>query len=188
MTNPIARLLAHFHSDGPNNWRDIEYFNRKWKIRIRKMSEFIEPDCSVVDLGCGRMWLKNYLPQTVKYFPVDYKYRGADCIVQDFNQLQYPDVDADTAFVSGCLEYIDEPRWFVSEICRNQTMCVLSYCTTEYFPDEMVRMKKAWVNSLSETQVISLFKDFGFALTHKTHEKTYVIFVFRKLVPEDRID
>lgn len=180
MTNRIARLLNYFVSSKPTSWRNIEYFNKKWKIRIEKMSAHIESDDSVVDLGCGRMWLKNYLPRDVRYFPVDYKNRGAECIVKDFNQNEYPDVDADTAFVSGCLEYVNDPSWFVSEICRNQTKCILSYCTTEFFPEGVDRKRKAWVNSLSETEVINLFNEFGFGLQHKTVEQMYVIFVFTK--------
>jgi len=187
MTNRIARILGYLTGNQPNNWSSIEYFSKKWKNRIKKMSAHIDPNCSVIDLGCGPMWLKRYLPQSVTYYPVDYTYRGADCIVQDFNQYQYPGVNADTAFVSGCLEYINDPSWFVSEICRNQSKCILSYCTTEHFPGTAARKRKAWVNSLSEAQVINLFNEFGFDLKEKTNEQMYVIFVFGKRTQEQGI-
>ena len=109
MTNRITRLIGYFGRSRPVSWRNIEYFNKKWKVRIEKMSAFVDPNCSVVDLGCGRMWLREYLPKTVRYYPVDYEDRGAGCIVQDFNQYQYPDVDADTAFASGCQEHVNDP-------------------------------------------------------------------------------
>ena len=174
----ITQLLRHFGLSRPGSWRNIEYFNKKWKVRIEKMSAFLDPNCSVVDLGCGRMWLREYLPKSVRYFPVDYEDRGAECIVQDFNQYQYPDVDADTAFVSGCLEYVNDPSWFISEVCKHQVRCVLSYCTTEFFPEGVSRQRKSWVNSLSEAEVVDLFGKHGFELQHKTIEQTYVIFVF----------
>ncbi|MBK9568932.1 MAG: hypothetical protein IPO53_02690 [Chitinophagaceae bacterium] len=39
-------------------WQDIEYFDDKWKERIEQMARFIKNGSSVIDLGCGPMWLK----------------------------------------------------------------------------------------------------------------------------------
>ena len=55
------------------------------------------------------------------------------------------------------------------------------------FPGKAVRKRKAWVNSLSEAQVVNLFNEFGFDLKHKTDEQMYLISVFRKRTQEQRI-
>lgn len=54
-------------------------------------------------------------------------------------------------------------------------------------PGKAVRKRKAWVNSLSEAQVVNLFNEFGFDLKHKTDEQMYVISVFRKRIQEQGI-
>ncbi len=66
-------------------WQQIEYFNPDWKGRIGKMASHIAPGESVVDLGCGQMWLKEFLSASSRYTGVDYTQRGADTIVADFN-------------------------------------------------------------------------------------------------------
>ena len=43
-------------------WQDIEYFDDKWKERIEQMARFIKNGSTVIDFGCGPMWLKEYLP------------------------------------------------------------------------------------------------------------------------------
>ncbi len=82
MTNRIARILGYLTGNEQKNWSNIEYFNKKRKNRIKKMAANPDPNCSVIDLGCGPMWPKRYQPQSVTCYPVDYTYRGADCIIQ----------------------------------------------------------------------------------------------------------
>ena len=72
------------------NWKDIEYFDDKWKLRIDKMSKYIERNDSVMDLGCGKMWLKKHLHETNLYIPVDYKNRGEGTIICEFNKNEFP--------------------------------------------------------------------------------------------------
>ncbi len=48
-------------------WQDIEFFNEEWKDRIMLMASFIEKESSVMDLGCGRMWLLDFLPENCTY-------------------------------------------------------------------------------------------------------------------------
>lgn len=162
-------------------WKDIEYFNEEWKNRIKLMSTYIEKNSTIIDLGCGEMWTKEFLPLGCNYYAVDYKKRSNDTIICDFNNYQFPNLNVDISFVSGCLEYIDDYLWFIKQITCFSNKCILSYCTIENFPDINDRKKKTWVNNLSRNEIVNIFKSAGFSLINEdvTISKN-VIFVFKK--------
>lgn len=162
-------------------WQDIEYFHENWKGRISTMAGFIDRNTSVMDLGCGKMWLKKYLPQNCEYIPVDYIKRSPECIVADFNKKQFPTIKADVLFISGCLEYVNDYSWFISELCTHGNRIIISYCTTEKFPDRATRKDYAWVNHLSSTEIINLFEYHSFQLKQIAYtQKGEEIFIFNK--------
>jgi len=146
------------------------------------MARHIGPGESVTDLGCGRMWLKKFLDRN-PYYPVDYRRRSFDTYIADFNRREFPCFLSDVAFVSGTLEYLDDPAWFISMIGRHCRKCIISYSTKELFPDVTGRRDKAWRNDLSRSELISLFERNNMALKKEdlsvggTH-----IFVFQSAI------
>ena len=166
---------------GQNNWSEIEYFNPEWRQRIQEMAQHIEDDESVVDLGCGQMWLRDFLAPGNTYTGVDYRQRGEDTLVCDFNQGEFPDIHADTYFVSGCLEYVVDHEAFIGDISRHCRTCIISYCCVEDFANISLRRHRAWKNDLNRDQLVNVFEQFGMSL--KTENKTdskNSIFVFRR--------
>ena len=164
----------------PQNWREIEYFDEIWHKRIQQMAAFIEPGSRVMDLGCGRMWLKDYLTNC-NYIPVDYRERGDDTIVCDFNRYEFPKCTANYTFVSGCLEYIEDPGWFVESVSNCSRTCIISYCSKEHFADQRQRAALGWRNSLSSDELIDLFNVHGMLLSVRTITDTRnSIFVFTR--------
>lgn len=154
---PLVKKEQPSSGKVPVNWKDIEYFDQTWKNRIRQMAVFVPPNCSVLDLGCGEMWLREFLTNCV-YIPVDYQARGPETIVCDFNHGEFPDKHADVSFVSGCLEYIEDPPWFIGQIAAHSHACVISYCSIEHFDDPAERAALAWKNSFDAKELISLFR------------------------------
>ena len=76
---------------------------------------------------------EQFLPSGCTYYAVDYKKRGEKSIVCDFNKYEFPIIKVDLCFVSGCLEYIEDYKWFIKEISKISNACVISYCTIENF-------------------------------------------------------
>jgi len=148
---------------GKRIWQDIEHFDPSWTVRIQEMAKYIREGESVLDLGCGKMWLRQFLKNN-DYYPVDYTDRGAGSIVCNFNQRQFPQNSADIAFVSGVLEYVVDAQWFVSCIAQKCRRCVVSYCLLEDNPDLDSRRKRAWVNDFSRADIIRMFSVAGFQL------------------------
>ena len=174
----FLKLRAVFNIS--NDWKNNEYFDAEWKKRIEKMSIYIENGEVVTDLGCGQMWLKKYIKNNT-YYPVDYTRRGRDTVICDFNKYQFPNNKSNVAFVSGCLEYIEDVNWFVEKISETNDKCILSYCTTEYFPNKENRISFAWKNHFSKNEIISLFKKNYFYLKSECLTKTNnQIFLFEK--------
>jgi hypothetical protein len=162
------------------SWEELEYFDEGWKKRIEEMASFITPGESVIDLGCGKMWLKPLLKDN-RYYPVDYKYRDESTVVANFNRHEYPDIRADVAFLSGALEYIEDYDWFVQQVCSHSSRCILSYCTTEDYPDLEVRIRKAWKSHLSRSSLLGLFAKNGMRLdAESTAVASNPIFVFSR--------
>jgi hypothetical protein len=162
-------------------WKDIEYFDEQWKERIYKMSKYLNSHDSIIDLGCGQMWLKDYISESNQYYPIDYKKRQEKCGIYDFNKGEFPPQIVDVAFVSGVLEYIENPKWFIAEISKHASKCIISYCSIDYFPNIMQRLSFGWVNNLTLLDIISLFEKQGMSLIDQQLSKqSNSIFFFQK--------
>lgn len=151
-------------------WKDrenkMDFSWDTWNQRISLMYRILDEEISsVIDLGAGAMYLKNLLPPNVIYYPVDYVLRCNDTIVCDFNSYEFPNLEADMCFISGCLEYINDVQWFFDKI--SNTGCrtvILSYCIFEKRNDSE-KEENGWVNDLTFNEVLQLAHDRGFVLT-----------------------
>lgn len=146
-------------------WKNIEYFDECWKSRISAMAGLIEDEHIVLDIGCGKMWLKEYIDQSRIYFGCDYVQRDENTIVCDLNNHQFPELRADLCFVSGCFEYVEDFEWFIDKIMLCAPALIISYCTRELQPDLGVRKSMGWVNHLFLAEFITLIETRGFLLT-----------------------
>lgn len=163
------------------SWQQIEYFNPEWKQRIRIMSQYIAETDSVVDLGCGQKWLKEFLSPLNRYTGVDYRQRDGETIICDFNKYEYPNIPADVYFISGCLEYVDDYESLIENVANNCRRCIISYCGIEDFSDMRLRRQRAWVNDMSRQQLIDVFGRKGMDLVREDRTQTNnSIFVFGK--------
>jgi hypothetical protein len=145
-------------------WRDIEYFDDTFRQRVNQMAEFVPKNATVMDLGCGKCWLREIVGSE-HYTGIDYRPRGEETIICDFNERQFPEIRRDVAFVSGCLEYIDDYQWFIQKICEAARMCILSYCPVESYADLGARRRAGWVNHLTIEDIKREFCARGFYLS-----------------------
>ena len=100
----------------------------KWQKRIEVMASYLsDKDKSIVDFGAGNMYLKSLLSEDKEYYPVDYIKRSPETIVCDLNKKEFPKREADVAFCSGILGYLDDVEWFLDALCKNYKKLILSY-------------------------------------------------------------
>jgi hypothetical protein len=155
-----------------SDWGDLEKTYKMdemtgWQIRIKLMYRLFSCSSqSVMDLGAGAMTLKRYLPDDIRYIPVDYIKRYDETVVCDFNKQEFPNYSVDTIFVSGCLEYVENVEWFIEKI---QNQCakevIISYRSLELTPDIQYRVSIGWVNFYTTTEIIEIFQKYGFLLS-----------------------
>ncbi len=165
------------------SWKEFEYFDNSWKIRIKKMSEYISDGEIIYDLGCGKEWLKEFISNEVTYIPVDQQKRSTNTILCEFNNYEFPsNIDPRaTAFVSGCLEYLEDPQWFLDQIADSFSKAIISYCILENISNIEDRNKTGWKNHLLRTEIIERMTRRGFKLKdEKAIEGENHIFYFIK--------
>lgn len=180
MLRLIGRLGKFRQPVKRKEWKDFEYFDEAWKERIHLMAQFIPPGTqSVLDIGCGKMWLKDELDPNCEYYGLDYIDRGPGSHVADLNKHQFTERHFDTAFVSGCLEYIYDYNWLIKEIQQHCSVCILSYCAVDIFNNPKERISLGWVNHLSEQDIVALFAASNMQLKQKAKTRNAnTIFVF----------
>lgn len=178
----LRRLGIATHS-----WKDLENFDESWKGRIRMMAEMIPEEAgSVLDVGCGKMWLKEYLPPGCRYQGLDYVSRGEGSMVCDLNRGEFPPDTYDVIFVSGCLEYVEDVEWFLGTVAsRLRQRLILSYCVLDHFDNLPQRRASAWVNDLRESDLLEACEAKGLRLIKKMITPSADrVFVFEPVVPK----
>lgn len=174
----INNKLSRFNND---SWKQNEYFDESWKERIYLLSILINNrDQSVIDFGCGKEWLREFIDENILYTPVDYIKRSEQCIVCDFNKKEFPNISADAAFLSGVLEYIEDPTWFFGEIHKKCQSLICSYCATDFYPQIKYRRSLNWVNDFSKKELIGLIENVGFLLARESPSSKNLLLRFDK--------
>ena len=120
-----------------------------------------------MDLGCVKMRLKD-MHSISRYIPVDYCDSKPGTQFCDYNNKECMNEVVDYSSVIRCLEYIVDPKWFVTEIARISNTCIISYHTTDNIADIKTRRKFYWLNNLSRANIIELFREFHMYIKNET--------------------
>jgi hypothetical protein len=177
----VRRLLSRYTPSrrrDPHLWSSLSEFRPSWSERIERMARFIDRPGKVADFGCGPMWLERCLRSGNTYVPLDCMRRDERTIVVDLNTDPIPELDAQIAFMSGVLEYIQDLPAIVRQL-ENQdfSRLIISYNTLEEVPDLLARRKLNWVSHLYLAEVVQLFTA-TFALVESDSYTTNTILVF----------
>jgi hypothetical protein len=132
-------------------------FDEAWRARIAHLASFIDTSGPVLDIGCGMMWLEPLLSRGNRYVPIDYVRRDDRTILVDLNAQPLPAIDAEFAFMSGVLEYIqDVPGFFRQLMNRKIRRIMLSYCTLECWWKMPLRKSLNWVSHESIEDLLNV--------------------------------
>lgn len=147
-----------------NTWQGSFEYNEDMKLRYQNMLKLLPPNysySSVLDLGCGPQYLKEFIDKNSTYTGVDLYPHNKDNIICDFNKNQFVDINADLVVIAGVFEYVYDTEWFIKKVCKTSNKYVLcSYIFKEYtnsFCD-------LWVNSHTQKELFDIFFQQGFKL------------------------
>lgn len=172
------RLNLAFYKSlyGETSWDKFEkeekdtHSEKQYLQRAKVMAEMIpEGVHSVMDLGCGAMHLKSLLPDTSKYYGVDYCKRNQDTIVCDLNSESIPDIKVDLYYMAGLLYYIDDIDRLVRQFSEKGKNHVLfdyggieRYLRLDGVPsDPYIAVRN---NYLSAEEIFSIFIKYGYSM------------------------
>lgn len=147
-------------------WSNPQAFEPAWDARAELAAQFIPAGARVLDLGCGRMALRRFLPAGCEYKGCDLIPREPGTIVCDFNAGEFPTDaarDADIVVVLGVLEYIADVDSFFSRLRAAKHDVVLSYCPVDLTGDRD-RAALGWFNHFSFMDLAQLFDRHNFII------------------------
>lgn len=169
---------------GGNRKERFDLRNNLWDYRIRKLLDYVDlaSISSLMDLGAGGQHVKQYLPDTVRYIPVDYKQREycMETIICDFNAGEFPTCQADVVYCSGILEYIEKPEEWIRKICSCCGSVVLAYnvVATETIAE---REGNGWICHLTDEELVGMFAKCNFICVahdrYDSYKETFYKFV-----------
>jgi hypothetical protein len=157
-------------------WEEMQepFWNDSDNTRLRAQAAASLVDFSkvstVMDLGAGQCYVKEFLPEGVEYIPVDYLKRGGIDIICDFNQYEFPDKKADCVFLVGVLQYVQDWKWLVrrtSKAVRNGGQLVILGLNSS-------RIKEMHWRSFPFTfQIVLLLKEYGLEMVEGLDWRLY---------------
>jgi hypothetical protein len=162
----INRNLALQKQTDVTRWSDATNLEPAWDARAQFAAQFIPACARVLDLGCGRMSLKRFLPSGCSYQGCDLVKRDASTIVCDFNAGEFPTdaaSDADIIVMLGVLEYVIDVDAFFGHLRACKLDVVLSYCATDLTAG-VDRASLGWITHLSCYDLALLFDRHGFRI------------------------
>ena len=145
-------------------WSDAEALEQAWDARAEIAAAYVPAGARVLDLGCGRMALRGFLPKSCSYRACDLVARDPDTIVCDFNAGEFPvaaAADADVIVMLGVLEYIADADAFFERLRGSRCDLVLSYCATD-FSAALDRPGLGWISHFGLADLAALFDRHGY--------------------------
>jgi Methyltransferase domain len=162
----IDRNLALADPAAAAPWSDPSALAQAPDERAAFAAQFIPAGARVLDLGCGRMALRRFLPNGCRYQGCDLVARDDDTVVCDFNAGEFPSeaaAQADIIVMLGLLETIVDVESFFTHLRFCKRDVVLSYCATN-LTGKCDRAALGWVNSFSFFDLARLFDRYGFRI------------------------
>lgn len=176
--NTTEALIQSRQSDY-DRWSDNRSLMPAWNDRTKLIANLIPHNTSVFEFGAGAGVLQQYLPPGTNYQKSDLVDRDGKTVVIDLNAEKIePIVGYETAVFSGVLEYIHDLPRLAEFLTQHFNALVFSYASLDKNTNE--RRSHGWVNDLTSSELISIFKKAGFNLIDYRTWKTQTIFCLIK--------
>jgi len=182
----INRDLALAGQTDRERWSDPASFEAAWDGRAQLAAQFVTAGSRVLDLGCGQMALKRFLPVGCGYCGCDLVARDAITVVCDFNAGQFPTEAAraaDLITMLGVLEYITDVDAFFTHLRSSHRDVVMSYCATD-LTGGVDRPSLGWITHFSFQDLAELVDRHGFRIAASM--PVDAMQVLMRLTPIDR--
>jgi len=184
MKNVVLRSLGRSDYE---RWADPGNLEAWWETRTQKLAAMVPKGTRVIEFGAGTRPLERCLDPSCTYLASDLVERGPDTFVCDLNRRPLPDLGPlhpDVAVFAGVLEYVGDVPSLVEWLSGQVRYCVASYAVAR--PAGLMRALTAgaqrtyygYMNSYTETDLVSLFHQGGFACLRTDSWNDQRLFLF----------
>jgi hypothetical protein len=187
MAVSINRNLALEKKTDFERWSNEDSLEPAWDARATVAAAFVPSGARVLDLGCGRMALRDLVPKDCVYQPCDLVARDADTVVCDLNAGGFPveaAADADIVTMLGVLEYIVDADALFADLRRSRCDVVLSYSPSD-FSGAVDRPSLGWTSHFGLADLAALFDRHGYRVERS--ERIDALQILIRLRPADRV-
>ncbi|WP_041722045.1 FkbM family methyltransferase [Maridesulfovibrio salexigens] len=108
-------------------WSRWDMLGTEADLRAGMAGQLVPENSSVLDAGAGMMLLRDYIPESSTYTPLDIVARNRNTIIADLNQQQFPEQDFDVICALYLLEFIHEPQLFLDWSFKHADKLILIY-------------------------------------------------------------
>lgn len=168
------RFYKEFYSDG--SWQSHEKEDKtlisdsSYNKRSKIMASLIPKDVkSLMDVGCGDAFLKQYIPSDLKYFGLDVCPRKEASFVCDLNKESLPKIEVDMYYMAGLLYYINDLDNLFSQM-TNAKYILYDYGGTERYlrldgvpNDPLINARN---NFYSQEYIFNTLHKYSFSMEH----------------------
>ena len=186
MAANISGNLAIAGQSDIDRWSSVDSLQSAWDQRAEVAAGFVPAGSRVLDIGCGRMALSQFLPNTCSYQPCDVVAHDARTVVCDLNNGQFPSAaaaEADVIVMLGSVEYVSHIDVLFTHLRHSKCDLVISYCVTDLTTD-LDRASLGWNNHLSLMDLAVLFDRYGFRVERSDRIDEFQFLM--RLTPADR--
>ena len=148
------------------HWAKASSYPETWGERAGLAGRHIAPGSRVLDIGCGRMQLRDKLPAGCTYTPADMTRWSEEVHQVDLDRHEFPPGTYDVITLLGVLEYLQDPAWAVQRAAQSSTHLVTTYCHPLPDTDMERRRNNGWINALSPDDLKRMLAQGGWRLGH----------------------
>jgi len=163
-TNPHLPGRLDTHAGYQEHWRQVGNYRDAWGESAAIAARFVRPHTRVLDVGCGRMLLRNYLPPDCHYVPADLIGWSPEVTVVDLDRGEFPRGNFDYIVALGVLEYTLNPARILRQARANGFHLIVSFCHPEPNADLAWRRKRRWINDFPAEELLLHLAESGWAV------------------------
>nr|WP_203544783.1 FkbM family methyltransferase [Desulfovibrio sp. JC010] len=108
-------------------WARWNMLGSEADLRAGMAGQLVPEKSTVLDAGAGMMLLRDYIPESCTYVPLDMVARNRNTIVADLNQQQFPVKKYDVVCALFLLEFLHEPQLFFDWTFSNSDKLIFTY-------------------------------------------------------------
>ena len=162
---PATAPPAAGEADTASRWSTPSSYLSQWDERARFVAKtLIPPGSAVLDLGCGRMALEQFLPPGCTYVPADLAPWAPHVLPVNLDADEYPAGSYDITVMLGVLSYLRNPRQVLMRARHHSKTLILSFAHPRSIVPSRSDRKAGKVNHFRPRKLVRILGATGWCL------------------------